>query len=171
MGVSRINQLPERALIATLTEAREASRELKGSAQRVSGANLAYFVSSSPSTYDWVGRLDNALSLSGRGQARFVITLNSSTAVVPMTDVAVTVFYSTDGVNYAEYGYARGIAESYNAIAPEITRRLEALHGAEVPPGTAKFSFLLYGQYNAHVAFKVEAVGTDEVTIDVVRVS
>lgn len=169
MGATRLDDLPEHRIVRALSEARQVSRERKGSAQRVSGANLAFFVSESASQFDWSGRLDTQIYLSGEGYAAFTITLTSKTAEVPMTDLAVTLFYSTDGVNWSEYTYARGLAEDYNGITPGITRFLEVLQDPDVTPFTSKYSLALYGVLNSRVALKVQGIGTDELQISVAR--
>lgn len=169
MGVTRVDDLPERGLARNLAEARQVARERKGSPQRVSGANLAFFTSSSPSTYDWTGRLDTLDSFASRGYASFSITLTSETAEVPLTDIAITVYTSSDGVSWSEYTYAQGVADYYNGNAPEMVRFIDVLQGAEVDANTARYSLLLHGTYNAYAAFKVQAFGSDEVTISVTR--
>lgn len=169
MGVTRIDDLPERGVVRAVTTAREASRERKGSAQRVSGANLSFFASESSLTYDWSGRLNAVSAYPGEGYAGFTITLESTTAVVPLTDLAITVYYSTNGSTWSEYPYAQGIMDYYNGVPPAMTRFLEPLQGAEVEPHASQYSFLLYGTHNTWAAFKVQAFGSDEVSINVVR--
>ena len=168
MGVTRLDDLPERRLLRAVTDARQVARERKGSPQRASGANLAYFISESTSTHDWSGRLDT-LAFSGLGYAGLSITLTSGKAVVPLADIAVTVYTSTNGTNWTEYPYAKGLADSYNGVNPQITRFISVLQGAEVAPNTSVYSLVLYGQYDARAAFKVQAVGSDELSISVTR--
>lgn len=168
--MSRLNDLPERALTQALIEARRDMAELKGAPQRVSGANLTYFASELAESFDWSGQLSTVHPATGRGYSGFTITLTSKTAVVPMTDLAVVVYHSTDGgTTWNEYSQGRGIADSYNGVAPEISRFLTVLQGTEVEPFTAKYSLLLYGVLNTRVAFKVQAFSTDEVTVSVTR--
>lgn len=170
MGVTRFDDLPENRLQRELINARQVTREIKGSPQRVSGANLAFFVSESTSTYDWSGRLDT-LAFSGLGYANLRVTLTSKTAKVPLTDLAVILYYSNDGVTWIEYPYAQGMADSYNGVNPQILRHIEVLQGADVAPFTSEFAITLYGQYNIRAAVKLQAVGSDEVTIAVARVA
>lgn len=170
MGASRINDLPERALTQTLIEARRDMAGLKGAPQRISGANLTYFAGDLPTGFDWSGQLSTAHPATGRGYAGFTITLTSKTAVVPVTDLAIIVYHSTDGgVTWNEYSQSQGLSDTYNGIAPEISRFLTVLQGTEVEAFTAKYSFLLYGVLNTRVAFRVQAFSTDEVTVSVTR--
>ncbi|TFC63704.1 hypothetical protein E3O62_02435 [Cryobacterium sp. TMT2-15-1] len=171
MGVTQLDNLPENQLVRTIVDARQTARELKGSNQLVSGANLAFFVSQSASTYDWSGLLDGLAGIPTYGQARFVITLTSPIAVVPLVDVAVVAYYSADGVTWGEYTYRRGLNDQYNGIAPELRRSLEVLPGIENGPGEAKFMLQLFGKQNSRVAFKLQVTGTDEVSITVTRVA
>lgn len=168
MGVTRLDELPERQLVRVLEDARQTEQERKGAAQFVGGSSLAFFVSKSAAQFDWSGRL-STVDPSGHGMAGFVVSFLSETAEVPLTDISVTCYHSTDGVNWSEYTYGRGIAESYNGTNPGITRFIQELQGAEIAPNTSMYSLMFYGQLNAWWAFKVEAVGTDEVMINVTR--
>ncbi|TFD14175.1 hypothetical protein E3T26_08610 [Cryobacterium sp. TMT1-21] len=160
--------MPENKLTRAVIDARQVARERKGSAQRVSGSNLAFITSESSSTFDWSGRLDT-LAFSGLGYAGLSITLTSQTAVVPMTDIAITLYTSTNGVNWTEYSYGKGIADSYNGVSPQMTRAISVLQGAEVAEYTSLYSLVLYGDYNARAAFKVQAVGSDSLAISIAR--
>lgn len=169
MGTTRIDDLPDRRLIQAVSEARQVAKERKGSPQRVSGANLAFITSSSASAYDWSGRLDGPVGTPSYGQARFIITLSSARATVPMIDVSATVFYSTDGVTFTVYPYERGLSDTYTATTPEIWRTLTVLPGIENGPGEVKYALQLFGQIDTRAAFKIQVAGIDEVTIAVTR--
>jgi len=156
-------------MVRALSDARQVSRERKGSPQRTSGASMAFIASESPAAFDWSGRLDTVNSFSGAGYAGLTITLTSKRARVPLTDIAITVYYSTDGVNWSEYTYARGLAENYAGTPPAITRFIDVLQGAEVEPYKSKYSLQLYGVLNSRVAVKVQGIGSDELEISVVR--
>lgn len=170
MGVTRLDYLPENRVREALLESRRVSSERKGSPQRVSGSNLAYHVNETANTFDWSGRLEKATG-SGTGYEKFYITLVSETAVVPLVGVAITLFYSTDGVTWQEYTYQRGQQEAFTGVNPQIVRFLEPLQGADVVEKTSVYFLSLYGQANARVAFKVQAPGVDVVTIGVTRLS
>lgn len=169
MRPTRINDLPENALVQAVIDARQVDRERKGSPQTVAGGNLSYFTTETPGM-GWQGRLDN-IGLSGRGTAAFSITLEAATAEVPLTDIAIVVFTSADGVNWTEYTMRQGIIDSYNGTSPEITRFINLLQGAENTPRTTQYSLLLHGAPNVRAAFSVQAFGTDELTITVERTS
>lgn len=171
MNGSRINDLPERGLVQSLVDARQASRELKGSKQFVSGANIAYIVTENPVALDWSGQLNGTVPSPAYGRARFEISLSSSRAKVPMTDLAMTLFTSSDGgVTWTEYTILRGIQETYGMTGVEIWRTLQVLPGFTYGPGEVKYSLDLYGKKDTRVAFKLQAVGIDEVAINVARV-
>lgn len=171
MGVTRVDDLPERGLVKSVIEEREIARERKGSAQRVSGANLAYLMSESTLTYDWSGLLDGVVGTPTYGQARFVVTLTSTTTIVPLVDVAAVVYYSSDGVTWEEYAYERGLNDQYNGVAPEMRRTIDVLPGIENGPGEAKYALQLFGKQNARAAFKLQVVGIDMVAISVTRIA
>lgn len=170
MGITRINDLPEQAVVQTIIDARQTNRELKGSPQIVSGANLAYLVSENPGTHDWQGQLNGSVPTLTYGRARFVITLTSSRAAVPMSDLALTVYYSTDGITFTEYTLRQGMIDTYTASGPEIWRELYVRPGFEYGPGEVQYSLDLFGKLDSHVAYKLQVVGMDEVTISVARV-
>lgn len=169
MGVTRVDDLAENRVVSAVRQARQASAELKGSVQRVSGANIAFVTSQSDNQYDWIGRIDGAFS-PFYGRARFVITLTSSRAVVPMVDVALTLYYSADGVTYNEYTFAQGLSDNFTGTSPEIDRTLNLLPGFVNAEGEVRYNFFLIGDLNARVAFKVQVVGIDEVDIAITRV-
>lgn len=171
MGITRIDDLPERSVQRSLLDARQAQRELKGSDQFVSGANLAYRTSVTASQFDWVGQLDGSSGSPGYGQARLLITLTAKNAKVPLVDLEVLVYFSTDGVNYNEYSYRQGIVDTYANTNPQIWRTLSVLPGVENGPGESRWQLQLFGQLNARVAVKLQAVGTDDVTFAVARVA
>lgn len=170
MNGSRLNDLPENRLVQSLLDARQTAKELKGSTQQVSGSNIAYLVSETEDTHDWSGLLNGSVPSPAYGRARFEITLTSSRAAVPMTDLAVVVFTSSDGVTWSEYTFLRGIQETYDMTGLEIWRTLEVLPGFTYGPGEVKYSLDLYGRKDTRVAFKLQAVGIDEVSINVVRI-
>lgn len=170
MGITRLEALPEHQLRAAIAAAKQADKERKGAPQHVSGANLTYFVTETQAEFDWSGRLSKRTG-SGFGYEEFFITLTSGTQVVPLADVALTLFYSTDGVSWEEYTYARGITENFSGTNPQISRFLEPLQGAEVPPRTSAYFLSIYGQPDARVALKFQALGTDELTISVARIA
>lgn len=171
MNGSRLNDLPENRLVQSLLDARQTAKELKGSKQKVSGSNIAYLVSETASTHDWSGLLNGSVPSPAYGRARFEITLTSSRAAVPMTDLAVVVFTSSDGgVNWTEYTFLRGIQETYDMTGLEIWRTLDVLPGFTYGDGEVKYSLDLFGRKDTRVAFKLQAVGIDEVSINVVRI-
>jgi hypothetical protein len=170
MGVTRLNDLPENKAVRAIISARQASQELKGSPQRVSGANIAFFATENPTTHDWVGQLTGAVPSPAFGRARFEISLTSTRAAVPMTDLAMTLFYAPDGVTWEEYTYQRGVIETYTGTGVEIWRTLFLLPGFDYGPGEVKYSLDLYGKINTHIALKFQAIGIDDVSIVVTRV-
>ena len=171
MNGSRINDLPENGLVQSLVDARQTAKELKGSGQRVSGANIAYITTENPVTHDWSGQLNGSVPSPAYGRARFEISLTSSRAVVPMTDLAMTLFTSSDGgASWKEYTILQGIQETYGMSGVEIWRTLEVLPGFTYGPGEVKYSLDLYGRKGTRVAFKLQAVGIDEVRINVTRI-
>lgn len=170
MGGSRLNDLPENGLIRVLVDARRTSSERKGSAQQVGGANLAYFGSESAGTFDWSGRVDSVLN-PGFSQARFVITLTAKTAVVPLADLALELFYSPDGTNWEPYGYDRTLSDMFPATPPSMWQTFRTMPAVANAPHEVKFSFQLVGDHNTRMAFKCQAFSTDEVTIHVERIA
>lgn len=137
--------------------------------QRVSGANLAFIVSESDGSFDASGTL-TASPNGGLYWGRWRINLQADTAIVPLVDVAITLYYSPDGVNWEEYTSKRGLEENnVTFINPAIWRTLAPMPGFENKPQEVNYSFQLVAWTAARVRFKVQAVGTDDVTIAIER--
>lgn len=168
--MTRIRDLPENRATRRLKDARQTARELKGSAQRVGGANLAYLVSENAGQFDWSGTINNSVN-PAYGLLTFDVTLKASRALVPLVDVAMTVFYSANGTTWEEYPFSRGIREMYSGTGPEIWADVALVPGASNAPGEVKYAVQLYGRLNSRVGFKLQAAGTDEVEITVARAS
>jgi hypothetical protein len=171
MGVTRFDDAPENRLISSLIDSRQTARERKGSVQRVSGGNLAFLVSETEDLFDWSGLLDGPGGVPTYGQARFVITLTSSTGGVPLVDVAVVVYYSPDGITWEEYTYERGESDQYGGVSPEMFRALDVAPGADNGPGEVRYALQLFGKENTHAAFKLQVAGIDAVSINVTRIA
>lgn len=172
MASSSLDRLPERSLVETVKSARQTAREAKGSGVLVTGSNLAYFINETDSTYDWSGPLNGSVGSPAFGQARLQITLTASRAEVPLADLAVVVYYSSNGGStWEEYTYQRGMAESAIGTAPEILRDLKVLPGIVTGPREVKFALQLFGRLNSMVAIKLQAVSTDDVEISIARVA
>lgn len=170
MGVTRIDGLPERRVVTTIADARQVSRERKGSSVKVTGANLAYITSQTGSTYDWSGPLDGAAGSPTYRQARFTITLTSSKAEVPLVDLAATLYYSPTGSGYTEYPVRQYYLDTYTGTGgPELWRQLRVNPGVENGPGESRWTFHVFGKVGSFIAFKLQAVGTDELTISITR--
>lgn len=172
MAGSSLDRLPERALVETIKGVRQAASEAKGSGVLVTGANLAYFVTETTDTFDWSGPLNGSVGSPAYGQARLQITLTAPRAEVPLADLAVVVYYSSNGGStWEEYTFQRGMAESMTGTAPEILRDLKLLPGIVTKPREVKFALQLFGRLNSMVAIKLQAVSTDDVEISIVRVA
>lgn len=171
MGVTRYGDLPENVAVRRLQDARQVSRERKGSNQRTGGSNIAFFVSASDDTYDWIGLVDGPTGNPDYGLAQFVVTLTASVAIVPLIDVALVVYYSPDGITYTEYTEEDSSSDAWNMTAPEMGFGIEPLTGVTNPAHELQFRAGLNARMNTRAAFKLQAVGSDEVEISVTRVS
>ncbi|MGW6120431.1 hypothetical protein ACWFRF_15420 [Nocardia sp. NPDC055165] len=136
-------------------------RELKGSAQRTGGASVHYIRTDNAGTYAWTGQVTTASPGSpSTGGAFFVVTLTSVNAEVFLNDLVVDLFKSVDA------------GATYSAVDPSsgyVLYILEAAAPIEITPFQAKWFLSLFGPINTYVAFKLQALTTDEVTIGVVR--
>lgn len=171
MGVTRYDDLPENRMVRSLQDARQVSRERKGSNQRTGGSNIAFFVSSSANTYDWSGAVNGTSGSTDYGFNQFVVTLTSETAIVPLVDLAATFYYAADGVNFIEYTQEHSSSDSWNFVAPEIHFGLEPLAGTSNATHELKFRVWISARINTVVAFKLQVVGSDEVTIAIARIA
>ena len=169
MSVGRLNEMPERALERSLADASRLGRELKGSDQIIGSASLSFTVSETANQFDWQGILSKRTG-SGFGYEEFIITLTSAIAEIPLVETGVKLFYSPNGTTWQEYSMERGLSEGYTGVNPQISRWLEPLQGLETEPYKATYFMSVYGQPDARVGLKVQANGTDELDINVVRV-
>ena len=164
-----LDRLPSFGITKLLSNAIRASQERKGSAMSVTGANLQYHISESTLQYDWMGTLDASTPIPTYKQAIFDITLQSETAVVPLSDLCATVYHSNNGVTFEEYTYRRGMQDAFNGTSPELRQMLTIQPGAATTPHQARYRLTLFGKPAGFVAFKLRAVATDSVEILVTR--
>lgn len=161
MGLTNFDALPENLAMTRLREAQQTAQERKGSAQRVAGSNLRYFRTSNTGEYAWEGQTDfQSPQAPSTGGAFFTITLTSQNAPVFLNDLVVEVFKSNDG------------GDTYTEVDPfELTTVWTLLPAAPIgiTPYEARWLFYLHSTLDDYVAFKLQALTTDVVTITVER--
>ena len=171
MGVSCVNDLPEKRIQRVLQEARQVGRERKGSKQRTGGASLAFRLSEHSSEFAWSGLVNGATANPTYGLAQFIVTLTSDVSDVPLVDLALELFYSTDGTNWSRYTRQQSSSDLMSFTAPEMRWAVNVLPGAENGPGESRWFVAIDARTNTRAAFKIQAIGIDNVSIGVQRIA
>lgn len=157
MGVTNFDNLPQNIAQTRLNEARQVLNERKGSAQRVAGSNVRFFRIENEGDYAWSGQASTVSPQdAARGGAFFVVTLTSQVAPVFLSDLVVELFKSTDsGVTYLP------------VTDGSATYRVEPIAPIAITPYESAYFVSLGAVLNTYLAFKLQALATDDVSIDV----
>lgn len=160
MGVTSYDFLPENQAQTILQEARQISRERKGSDQRVGGSNLRYFrLDANDGSFVWVGKADQQSPQSpSTGGAFFTITLTATAVQTFLSDVVIDLYTSTDGG-----------ATWVPANPPTISYQLERAAPITITPYVSSYLLSLVAPLNTDLAFYAQALSTVPVSIAVTR--
>lgn len=166
-----MENLVETKALNLIRDTRQQAKERKGSAQRIGGASSTYVLSESSGQFDWSGLVNGPSGNPTYGINQFIITLTSSTAENPLVDLSLVGYYASSGSNWVEYTYERSEDDAWSFTAPELNFIFEELPGLANEPFKVRYRAAIVGRVNTSAAFKLQAVGTDAVTIEVARVS
>lgn len=166
MGVTNFDNLPQNIVQTRLREIRQVEREQKGSMQRTTGNNLRYFTIDSPGEFAWSGRLPSDSSSFSLKYEHFDIVLTSKTQVVPLADVAIILYTSSDGVNWVE---APHYINYSNPSDRSINYFLTEMKGSATSDFKSRWTLTMGALESTWLAFKVQALATDEVAMSIVR--
>ena len=169
MGVTNYDNLPQNLARTSMAETRQVMRERKA-AQRVAGANLRYFTSQSASDFDWTGQLTGAAGDPSMGICIFNVLLVSETSRVPLVDLAVDVYVSTDGgATWNPYSRRQSQIDGWAQSGPQLSYYLVENPGVLNGANESWWNFWMLGVKNTWVAFKLQATGIDKVAISLTR--
>ncbi|MFC8008928.1 hypothetical protein [Streptomyces cinereoruber] len=145
-----------------MREAEQTMREMKGSAQRTAGASVRYIRTNNAGTYAWTGQADTpSPGAPTVGNAYFEITLTSANAAVFLNDLVFELFKSTDaGATYTQVDPTAG---------GDVQFFLQPAAPIGITPFETKWLASISAPINTYVAFKLQALTTDEATITVER--
>lgn len=157
MGVTNFDNLIENQAVSTLRDAAQTMNERKA-VQRVGGSSVRYYRTDSPGAWLWTGQLDTqSLQSSTTGFARFSVAFTSSTSAAFMSSCVADVESSSDGITWApQHAPFNWFLQDAGVVNAE--------------PYKAKYELSLQGPYNDYRRFKVQALTSDPVSINAVRI-
>lgn len=168
MGVTNYDNLPEQAVETTMRRIAQTAKERKGK-QRTGGASSRFFTSENPGQFDWSGKLSTPDPQSPTfGIKQFLVTLTAERVNFLQDDLVKEVYVSSDsGATWKRHTY-----KDATKLVPPY-----AFYGASRYPTTvndlhiSKWLLSFDGPLNTWVAFKLQVIADDRVSISMVALS
>lgn len=165
MGPTRYEDLQENKVVTTLRDVRRATRQIRA-VQKTGGSNLHYFRAEPPGTYAWSGVVDGTTQSPSTGGVILDVVLTSKNADVALTDLVIETFYSSnEGATFSQLGL-----HDYGN-APHLQAQAYPKPGTANTPFKTYWTVVLTADINTTAALKVQALASDEVTVEVARVA